>query len=122
MDYSEKEILATFKDKECLHKESQRITHVFVKDIKISEQGVKLKLEVINSKQAVNFYGDLEYEEKPEELKLSFRFMGDWQITSFRDMRLHIAYVSAELNANPESIRLFKENELDFFKLWQRNK
>ncbi len=121
MDYAEKEILETFKDKECLHKAGQIITHVRVNDMKISEQGIELKLEIANSKQAVNELGDLEYEEKPEELNSTFRFMGDWQITSFRDMRLHIAYVSAELNANPKSLQLFKDGELDFFKLWQRN-
>ena len=37
-------------------------------------------------------------------------------------MRLYVAYVSAELNAKPESVQLFKDGELDYFKLWQRNK
>ncbi len=120
MDYSVEEILKVFKDKECLHKASQRITHVLVKDITVDKQGVELKLEIINNKQAVNELGDMEYEEKPEELNSTFRFMGDWQITSFHDMRLHIAYVSAELNAKPESVQLFKDGELDFFKLWKR--
>ena len=122
MDYSEKEILKVFKDKECLHKASQRILHVLVKDIKVDEQGIELKLETINSKQAVNFYGDLEYEEKPEELNMIFGLSGVWDITTFYDMHLYVAYVGDELNTKPESVQLFKDGELDFFKLWKRNK
>ena len=122
MDYSEKEILEIFKDKECLHKAGQRITHVLVKDVKVDKQGVKLKLETISSKQAVNFYGDLEYEEKPEELNRIFGLSGVWDITTLYDMHLYVAYVGDELNAKPESVQLFKDGELDFFKLWKRTK
>ena len=122
MDYSEEEILKNFKDKECLHKASQRITHVRVTDVKVDKQGVEMKLEVINSKQAVNFHGDLEYEEIPGELNSVFGLSGVWEITSLYDMHLYVAYVGDELNAKPESVQLFKDGELDFFKLWKRSK
>ena len=120
MDYSEKEILATFKDKECLHKAGQIITHVRVNDIKISEQGIELKLEIVNSKQAVNELGDMEYEEKPEELNTSFIFSGAWDIINFRDMIVHVTYINGELNTDPETLHFFKNNETNFYKLWKR--
>jgi len=122
MDYSKDEIIDAFLERICLYKDGQVIYEVFVKSIKVDDMGVKFELVICNNKQATNFYGDLEYEEESDKLNTKLHFSGAWEITSFRDMRIHIAYVSAELNANPKSLQLFKNGELDFFKLWQRTK
>ena len=120
MKYSKEEILTIFKDKECLYKENQRIINVLIHDIKVDDWGVKFNLKTCNSKQAVNIYGDLEYEEKPEELNTSFIFSGAWDIINFRDMIVHVTYISGELNTDPETLHFFKNNETNFYKLWKR--
>ena len=119
MNYSEKEIITVFKDKECLYKESGTISKVLVKHIKVDDWGVKLELKIIAGKQAINDFGDLEYEENQEVLNSCFTFSGAWEIASFSEMHLHVAYVGGELNGNPVSLQLFDRNETDYFKLWR---
>ena len=121
MNNREQEIIKTFKGKECLYKESRRISHVLVKELTVDKEKVEFKLEIISSRQAFHSDDGLEYENVPEKLNSSFIFSGVWDITSFRDKMLHVAYVNGELNAKQKSLQLFKEEETDFFKIWRHN-
>ena len=119
MHYSEEEIFAAFKDKICLYKEGRQILQVLVKSIIVDDWGVKFELEICSDTHASIDSGDLEYIKTNTVQNRTFQFSGAWEVVSFGKMRLYVAYVNGELNANPESFLYFKNRETNFFKLWR---
>lgn len=117
---NKKLIKETFENKECIYKESGRICQVQVKKIKINKWGVKFKLMYSSDLHASDGDEELEYNQVPEKQNKTFIFSGSWELVSLRDNKLHVAYVNGTLNANPESLELFKNKETDINKIWYR--
>lgn len=110
-----KKLNDTFLEKECLYKESGEVQKVCVKNIDVSDWGVKFQLKVIDA----NFLDDdWEYEVDEERLNRRFEFSAAWGIESFKQFTFHAAYVNGTLNSNPISIKLFEQGHEHVLNMW----
>ena len=109
------EIIAAFEGKECVYNESRRFSHVKVKSVTVDDWGITFELSYPSIYQASEGHEFMEYCEVPEDLNRTFEFSGAWEIASFHDDQVYIAYVGGRLNNSTKLLEAFKRKDPDLY-------
>lgn len=107
-----------FLSKEALYKENGELFVVKIVSQKEDSWGLTLSLKIaVNRFGRENDYDEMEYFSK-EIFKDEFTVSGAWDVVSFSNEILRIAYVGVEINFRQAAISAFINEGNDWYDIW----